>query len=111
LADGQEQRAAPAGVQEPRAHAYELVPACCASVPAERIAVELERPAGSAERVLLVAEDARGEEVEEAMLARVRAIRMVQAGGRLEEDAVLATAACERRTLLAARHAGTPAVE
>ena len=58
-----------------------------------------------AQRLLLVAEDRSREDVEEAVLAGCGRIRVVQAGGRLEDEPALAAAADELRELLDARDA------
>ena len=90
--------------------------------PHARARLRVRRAAGSAKRVgvdrdvaghqqlLLVAEDARGEQVQEAVLA-VRRQRVMQAGGRLEQRAALATRADERGDLLDGRHACAAATE
>ncbi len=89
----------------------QLAGAGSAAVPAERLGVELECSALRAQRVLLVGEDARCEQVEEPMLARVGPIRVMQPRRRLEDDAALAAAAHERRQFLHGRDRGTAAAD
>src|SRR5579864_6179588 len=100
FADPLEERAAPDGMQQTRAHVLELAGSGGAAAPAERLGVELERTAWSTERVLLVGEYARREQVQEPVLARVGRIRVVQPRGCLEDDVVLAAAAHEVGELL-----------
>src|SRR5581483_4326340 len=111
LADRLEERAAADGMEERRAHAGELRRAGFAAPPAEGLLVELERAARRAQRVFLVAERARRQQVEEAVLPRLRRVCMVEARGRLEEDALRAAAAHERGHLLDGRNRGPAAAD
>src|SRR4051795_6502378 len=73
--------------------------------PAEGLGVERERGRSLAQSLLLVAEDRRREEVEEPVLAGLRAVRMVKTGRRLEDEPARTAAPDEVGELLDARHA------
>src|SRR6266540_1592908 len=75
---------------------------------AERVCVEGDVPRG--QKLLLVAEDARGEEVQESVLAAGRQ-RVVQARGGLEELAAIPAGADELGHLLHGRNARPPAAK
>src|SRR5487761_91070 len=89
----------------------ELARPCGAAVPAERLGVELECTTRRAQRLLLVGEDARCEQVQESMLPRVGRIRVMQPRRRLEDDVGLAAAAHERRQLLYGRDRSAAAAD
>src|SRR6185437_7627847 len=71
-----------------------------ATVPAERVLVELECAGLRAQRLLLVAEDDGGKEIEKAVLAGRRRICVVQSRRRLEQAPMFSAAPHERGDLL-----------
>src|SRR5437763_14956462 len=87
LADRLEGRAAADRMEKLLAHARELVRAGGAAVPAEGVGVERNRARSSSKRVLLVAEHAAREQVEDAVLPGVWRIGVMQPGRRLEAHA------------------------
>ena len=79
--------------------------------PPERGGVECEGARPLAQRVLLVAEHRRREEVEEAVLAGLRRVCVVEPGRRLEDEPARAAAADEVGELLDRRDAFAPAAD
>src|SRR6185437_17132229 len=73
--------------------------------PPEGVGVQRKRRGALAQRLLLVAEDRRREEIEEPVLAPGGRVRVVQPCRRLEDDAAVAAAADELGELLDRRDA------
>src|SRR5690348_2833456 len=105
LLDGLEERARPDRVEQRAADVGKPGGRRLAVAPAEGDGVERERRRPLAQRLLLVAEDRRCEDVEVAVLAALRRIRVVEARRGLEDEPARAAAANEVRELLHRRDA------
>ena len=84
--DRLEERAAPDRVEQRAAHARKAHRVGLAAPQRNELASSANERLPARQRFLLVAEDRRGEHVEEAVLARLRRIGVMQPGGRLEDE-------------------------
>src|SRR5262249_20799874 len=104
LSDRLEERARADRVAERRARLRAARGGRFALAPAERADAELERAPRRAQRLLLAPEDRGGEQVQEAVLAVRRRIRVMQPRRRLEDEPAAAAPAHERCDLVDRRN-------